>query len=267
MSAKTVSVMRVRALEDDGWRVLCLSGRGVDRQRGDSGLGRTVVALPDTALQTGAGGGVDDARVDRAAGLGVRAPIGRGVAHGREVPLEMHPDDGVPLLLGQVDQHPVADDAGIVDQHVQAPEGLHGLTDQALGAGPVGDVVAVDHGLSAEFQDLLDDLRGRGIGTAAAVQLRSQVVDHHVGPGLGEGQRVGAADATAGSGHDDSAPGTDPLVVRHVLALVSVVLCCDWSAGYRVGSAPSDADSLAVAAARNAGRSPPPCASSADPLT
>ena len=50
--------------------------------------------------------------------------------------LEVDGDDGVPLLLGHVDQHPVAQDAGVVDQHVEVAERLDGGVDHALAALP-----------------------------------------------------------------------------------------------------------------------------------
>ena len=61
----------------------------------------------------------------------------------------MHLDDRVPLGLGHVDEHAVAQDAGVVDEHVEAAEGVDGLLHDALGAVAVGDVVAVGDGLAA----------------------------------------------------------------------------------------------------------------------
>ncbi len=66
---------------------------------------------------------------------------------GDEVALQVDVDDRVPLLLGHVDQHPVPQDAGVVDQHVEVAEGLDGGVDQALAALPVADVVGVGHRL------------------------------------------------------------------------------------------------------------------------
>ena len=89
------------------------------------------------------------------------APVRRGVPHGGEVALEVHGDDGVELLLAGVGQHPVAHDAGVVHQHVQAAEGVDGGLDQAGGLIPVGDVGAVGDGFASGGGDLVDDALGR----------------------------------------------------------------------------------------------------------
>ncbi len=34
----------------------------------------------------------------------------------------MHPDHGVPVVVGKIDEHPVAEHAGVVDEGVQAAE-------------------------------------------------------------------------------------------------------------------------------------------------
>ena len=85
------------------------------------------------------------------------APVRTGVPQRREVPLEVHPDDGVPLLLGGVDQHPVADEAGVVDEDVEAAERVDCLLHHRLGLGEVGDIGTVGHRLTAERLDLGHD--------------------------------------------------------------------------------------------------------------
>ena len=82
-------------------------------------------------------------------GLGLRPPVGGRVAGGHEVALQVDVDDRVPLLLGHVDEHPVAQDAGVVDQDVEVAEGLDGGVDETLAALPVGNVVGVGHRLAA----------------------------------------------------------------------------------------------------------------------
>ena len=63
-----------------------------------------------------------------------------------------------------VDEHPVAEEAGVVDQHVEPAEGLDRRARQARGPVPVGDVVAVGDGLAAARADRVDDLAGRRRG-------------------------------------------------------------------------------------------------------
>ncbi len=73
----------------------------------------------------------------------------------------MHSHDGVPLLLGRRHEHAVAEEAGVVDDGIQVPERLQRGLDQAPAAVPVGDVVAVDHGLASQLLYRRDDLGGR----------------------------------------------------------------------------------------------------------
>ena len=81
--------------------------------------------------------------------------------HGGEVPLEVYGDDGVELLLAGVGEHPVADDARVVDQDVESAERVDRGLDQACGLRPVGDVRAAGDGFAAGSGDLVDDaLRG-----------------------------------------------------------------------------------------------------------
>src|SRR5439155_23599458 len=115
----------------------------------------------------------------------------------------------VPLLLGHVDEHPVAQDAGVVDEDVEAAKALHGRVDQALGTLPVGHVVAVGDSLAARGADLFDHLAGGTGRRTAAVDLGSQVVDDDLGALAGILQGVAPADAATGAGDDDDAAVTD----------------------------------------------------------
>ena len=76
--------------------------------------------------------------------------------HGGEVPLEVYSDDGVELLLAGIGEHPVADDARVVDQDVQATERVDRRLDQSLGLRPVGDVRAAGDGFASGGGDLVD---------------------------------------------------------------------------------------------------------------
>ncbi|CAM5539562.1 hypothetical protein SCALM49S_02912 [Streptomyces californicus] len=79
---------------------------------------------------------------------------------GQEVALEVDPDDRVPVVLVEVDQHPVAQEARVVDQGVEASEGVQGGGDQGGGALGGGDVAAVGDGLAARRRDRVHDLPG-----------------------------------------------------------------------------------------------------------
>ncbi len=109
------------------------------------------------------------------------------------MPLEVHPDDGVPLVLGRVDQHPVADEAGVVDQDVQPAEGVDRLPHHGLGLREVGDVGAVGHGLAAECLDLGDHLVGGRVSFSTG-QRDAEVVHHDPGALAGQLERMRPTD-------------------------------------------------------------------------
>ena len=136
---------------------------------------------------------------------------------GHEVALEVHPDDVVPLLLAHVDEEPVPQDAGVVDQHVEVAERLDRRLDQALAALPVGHVVTVGDGTAAGGHDLGDHLLGRGAAVAAArtaVVGGPATVVHHDGGALGrEEQGVLTTDAAPSAG-DDRDPSLERSHVR-----------------------------------------------------
>src|SRR4029077_9407572 len=155
-------------------------GGGGQRQRGDAGLCRRIVALSDAALQPPSGAGVDDARVDRGTQLGVAAPVLRRVPQHCEVALQVYANDGVPVGFAGVGQLAAADEAGVVDQYVEAAEGVHRGLDEAACSVPVRDVVPIDDRLPARRSDLVDHLVGRAL---------CDVVDHQVRTFGGESQR------------------------------------------------------------------------------
>src|SRR5690606_29972380 len=173
-----------------------------DGEGGDAGLGRAVVGLADVAVDARRRRGVDDAAVDLLAGLRLLAPVGSSPPGGGEGALEVDLDDEVPLLLGHVGEHAVAEDAGVVDEDVETAEGLDRLVDHALGGFPVADVGAVDDGLAPHAPDLLDDLTGGAGAATGAVHLGTEVVDDDLRSLSGHHQRVLAADAPTGTGDD-----------------------------------------------------------------
>jgi hypothetical protein len=66
----------------------------------------------------------------------------------------VHLDDQVPVLVLEVLEGNVAQDAGVVDEDVDAAKGLDGGLDDALA---VLDAVVVGDGLAAGLFDLVDD--------------------------------------------------------------------------------------------------------------
>ena len=117
--------------------------------------------------------------------------------------LHVHLDDGIPLRLGHVDHHPVAQDARVVDQHVQVAERFDGLVDHALRALPVGDAVAVGDCLATHGLDLRHNLACGALVGARAVGGAAEVVDHDFRPFRCHQQGMLAADAPAGASDQD----------------------------------------------------------------
>ena len=117
------SVIRVAAAGETaltGDAVLGQRVRAGPGQADDAHLRGGVVGLAGRAVQAGYRGEVDDAVLRGL--LAQRPPVRGGELGGVEGALQVHPDHVVPLLLGHVEDHPVAQDAGDVDQHVEPPE-------------------------------------------------------------------------------------------------------------------------------------------------
>ncbi|MCY1530002.1 hypothetical protein D9M68_651750 [compost metagenome] len=127
------------------------------------------------------------------------------MAHRREGAAQVDADHGVEILDVHVHERLVAQDAGVVDQHVEPAErGDRGL-DQPLGTLPVGHVVGVGHGLAAHRADLGHHFLRGAVHGARAVGPGAQVVDDHLRALAREFQCVFAAEAAAGAGDDDHA--------------------------------------------------------------
>ena len=120
----------------------------------------------------------------------------------REVALQVHGDHRVPLTLGHVDDHPVAQDPRVVDEDVQVAVRVDGLPDEPFRAVPIGDVLAIHDGVTAHGLDLFDDLHRGTRVTAFAVHVAAEVVDHDLGAFGGEQQRVLTAETARRTGDD-----------------------------------------------------------------
>jgi hypothetical protein len=97
-----------------------------------------------------------------------------------------------PLLVGHVEEHPVARHAGVVDDHVEPPVPVDGGGHHRVGRRPLADVAGHDRRFTATTADLL-----RGV-----LACSRQVVDHDPGAGLGESQRLGATEPGPGARDD-----------------------------------------------------------------
>ena len=152
-------------------------------------LGDVVGHLSLLADDARGRGDADDGSASRA-GHG-----GHGVARAQVRALEVDRHDPVPLLLGHLADGAGAGNPGVVHEHVQAAEPLHGGLRQALGVRGGGDVGLQPQPLAAR----LDDAPRRCVGGCAVHVGR----DH---PGALAGEQCGdlGPEAPACAGHDGS---------------------------------------------------------------
>ena len=141
-----------------------LAGQGAG-EADDAFLGGGVVRLA----------GVAEARrrrgVDDDAALALLPEVGAGGPRDVEVTPQVDGDDGVPVLGRHVEDHAVAEDAGVVDDDVQPSPVVEGQLDELLAGLRLDDVVVVGDRLAAHRLDLLHDLLG---GSRLAVPLPSR---------------------------------------------------------------------------------------------
>jgi hypothetical protein len=165
------------------------------RQADDTGLGRGVVRLAGVAEDPGGGGDVDDFAVV-VYRVGLEVGLGRPQDPKRR--LEVHVEDGVPLLVGHFLGHVVPGVAGVVDDDVQAAEALGSGRHETLGEAVAGHRTDGGHGVAAGGLDVAGGLLG-GFGV--------QVVDHYRGALGGEpshSSRVRSVSLRTGSGVNPS---------------------------------------------------------------
>ena len=161
---------------------------------------------------------------------------------GGEVSLEVHSDDGVELLLTGIGDHPVAHDAGVIDQDVESAEGIDGGLDQPGRLVPISYIRATGDGFPTGRDDFVNNALRRATTTGGrSVQSDADVVDHYSRALSSEGQRMRTPDSATGAGNDDN-------------STVEESHCC--SLPYL----------FALEADRNGGGSPPPCTASLAPL-
>src|SRR5262249_18393248 len=120
----------------------------------------------------------------------------------QEMPAQVHGDDGVPLLVGHVEQHPVAGDPGVVHDDVQPAQPV-GRFEQLVGGGAFADVAGdrdrLGTGLGTFRRDLVHYVGG--------VQGGGDVVDDDGGALPGQAERLGPPQPRGGAGHHRDLPG------------------------------------------------------------
>src|SRR5262249_27856864 len=141
------------------------------RETDDTHLGGSVIRLAEIA---------DEARgrgeMDVGAALLLAEMRSRG-ARDIEAPHEMDLDDEVPIDGRHAMEDAVAQNAGIVDDGVDAAESVERGANDALRAGGLGDAVGIGGGSAARRADLLDDaLRRTDVAAALAIGGAAQIV-------------------------------------------------------------------------------------------
>ena len=122
--------------------------------------------------------------------------------HEQERRAQIGRHDRIPFLFGHVGEHPIAQDAGVVDEDVEVAELGDRRVDEALGTLPARHVVGVGDRMASQRTDLGSDLLGGSLIAALAVVRPAEVVDDHLGALLGEQQRVLPTDPASGTGDD-----------------------------------------------------------------
>src|SRR5690606_33292658 len=167
------------------------------READETELGHRVVRLAEVAVDARGARGEDDAAV-----AGLLHVIPRGLRD-PEAAEHVHAVDEVPVLLRQLLEGGVAEDARVVDDDVDPlPRVERGLDDLVA----VLDRVVVGDRLAAGGLDLLDDLVGRRARFASAGRAAAEVVDHDLAAARGEQERMGATETVASARHDGDAP-------------------------------------------------------------
>ena len=175
-------------------------------ERHDRRLRRAVVDLPGVRVDARRGAGVHHVAASRDARLVLLAPVRGGPPRRREVTLEVHPHDGVEVVLRHVDEHAVAEDAGVVHEDVELAELADRERHQRLRPLPTRGVVDAGDRAAAAGADLGRDLLGRAGVVARSVVRHAGIVDDDRHALLGQQQRVLTAETAAGAGHQRHPP-------------------------------------------------------------
>ena len=115
----------------------------------------------------------------------------------------MHLHHRLEIIDAHLVEEAVAQDAGIVDDAVDAPEALDRLAHDAFGGGGIGDAGAIGDGLAPGGADGVHHLMSGLLILARAIGAAAQIVDHDPGALGGGQQRDLAPDAAARPGDDD----------------------------------------------------------------
>src|SRR5439155_10295161 len=162
----------------------------------DAELRRGVIRLAEVPDQARGRG-----HVDVAARL-LRLEMRRSGARDVERAVEVHLDDRAPFLDRHIEEEAVAQDAGVIDHHIELSKRIDRGLDNPVGRFPLGDAVGVRDRRAAGGADLVDHLLRRAGVAAFAFHRGADIVHQHACAGGGEREREIAADAAARAGDE-----------------------------------------------------------------
>ena len=144
----------------------------------------------------------DRCRIDDRRVVGCPETRHGGASHQKH-PLDVDREDPVPLGFAEFLNGAAVDDAGIVEQNIQAAEGVDGGANRLFAGGRVGDV----EGRALDFPErrqLGDRARHLGVRTerVTPIAARRQIGDHHPVARFEEALRHAFANAAGTAGHE-----------------------------------------------------------------
>ncbi len=119
--------------------------------------------------------------------------VGQGELRHQERAFQVDVNLQVPFFLAAIERGVGIENAGVVEENVEASEGSYGFVDGAVAFGGLANVGAQEDGLAARFENLRGD-------RMAALLVAAR--DRDLGAFLGEEDGSGFADAGSASGDE-----------------------------------------------------------------
>src|SRR5215471_5495524 len=109
----------------------------------------------------------------------------------------------IPLLLGHVEDHAIAEDTGAIDNPVESTEAIEGRPNEAFSRLHGADRIEVGDCTATAGFDVGDGLFRRTIVVAGPVHVDAGVIDDNVRPEGGGEHSDLASNTPTGTGNDD----------------------------------------------------------------
>jgi hypothetical protein len=108
-------------------------------------------------------------------------PIQRGWSNRREVASHVHPDDVVPLIVGHIEDHSIAQDAGGVHHDVESSERINRLFDEPFANSGITDIVVNSNGAPTTIGNGTHEVSNQMRIGIVAVGVHARIVHDNVG--------------------------------------------------------------------------------------